>query len=448
MSTRFVVTLPARAAWDPVAFARRAAEEGADVLEVRGDLTPDLAPFASPLPLLLSPRGGDLTRLAARGAAWLDVEPGEEPPSAPNAWRIASHHDHERTPPLDELLSAAENLRASGCDLVKLATRARGYDDLLTLERARVQLARGGPVVVHAMGPLADLERARSPWRNPLTYACLDTEQAAAAGQWTLARYRRLAGESEPAVFGVFGGPAFVRASASPDLHERLFREAGTRAVYLRFPSEDGPRDLAHLRELGVAGLSVTAPWKQAAFAFAGARDDDAVRCGAANTLLFAPESRALQLDVTGIVLGYPELADARGVAVVGSGGVVPAVLLAGERLGWRDVELYARDAARAGELAQRFGVRARALDELGSASAELVLWCLPVDLDDLELPPPHGAARLVDLRYGAETSLARRARDAGWDVRDGRAMLERQAEAQSRAFVTARSSSPRRSSG
>ncbi len=55
----FVVTLPASAVSDPLEFAIKAKAKGADILEIRGDLTPNVKAFESPLPLLLALRGAE-----------------------------------------------------------------------------------------------------------------------------------------------------------------------------------------------------------------------------------------------------------------------------------------------------------------------------------------------------------------------------------------------------
>lgn len=209
----FVVTLPARAAGEPVVFARRAKAAGAQLLEIRGDLTPGLAPFASPLPLLVAPRGGPAPGVPADWVsrltpAFVDLELGEPEAHAGGCTgsgtgsgtgpaRIRSFHDHRGTPDLDALRAIVDRLERAGGDLLKLATRVNGREDLLALERLQVELWRReqlrGRTVVLGMGPLARRNRLRSPWRNALTYACLDGEPASAPGQVSLRTYARLA---------------------------------------------------------------------------------------------------------------------------------------------------------------------------------------------------------------------------------------------------------------
>ncbi len=435
-----VVTLPAARAGDPAAFVREARDRGARLIEIRCDLTPGVMPFDADLPLLFSPRGGPLQSGLREGVDALDLDPaldGEHARETVDAsFLVRSFHDHKGTPDEQELLRTGRELRRRGAALVKLAVTPGSYEQLGVLDRVREQLAKDGPVTVHAMGPLAELERARSPWRNAWTYARFDASAESAPGQLDLAHYQALTGPAEPAVFGVAGSTEAVQRSGGPALHSRLLREQGVCATYLRFPVCDPEVDFRALAELGVRGLSVTTPAKLAAYRFAASHDENARAAESANTLLFGAPSRALQLDSQGLVRGYPQLAGLGPVSVVGTGGVVPSVLLAGRELGWRDITLFGRDAARAEALTQRFGTPFKPLEKLGEHTAQLIVWCLPLDRPDLDLPEGKGSA--LDLRYGAATEFLERAAAAGRIPYDGQAMFEAQARAQSAAFLAA----------
>ena len=130
----FVVTLPASAAAYPKAFALRAASAGANVLEIRGDLTPDVAAFDSSLPLLVSPRGTGEALINKLKPSFVDLELEEILEIPKNVTIIRSFHDHEETPTITELLNIVKNLLATKPDIVKIATMIRSYDDLRTLD--------------------------------------------------------------------------------------------------------------------------------------------------------------------------------------------------------------------------------------------------------------------------------------------------------------------------
>jgi shikimate 5-dehydrogenase len=463
-TTRFVCTLPAQAARQARDFAARARAAGADLLEIRGDLTPGLKPFDSPLPLLLAPRGRDLSALLARGAAWLDVALGEQVVACPGAQRLGSWHDHTGTPPLADLLERAQALAQTGAAALKLVATPTGLADLWTLEQARRQLAVERPCTVLAMGPCADLSRLLSPWSNPLTYAALDPESRSAPGQWTLAQHRAHAGNQPPRLTGLLGGSAFTQRSLSPLIHDLLAQRHGLSSAYLRFPSDNPQADLEALRELGLRGLSVTAPHKVAAARACQQLDAAGRLTGAVNTLVrvdLTPTRPAegtaalsassasssawhgFQLDCTGLIRAYADWRGAQATALVGSGGSAAAVLLAARELDWRGLRLFARNRSAALALAERFAVQALPLEALPEADVDLLITTLPVDLEPALWPRPLGVARALDLRYRSPLDVAsvdlssfeQQARARGFTPRDGLAMLIHQALAQFERF-------------
>ena len=132
-------------------------------------------------------------------------------------------------------------------------------------------------------------------------------------------------------LFGLVGNPVFH--SLSPRLHNGAYRELGIPALYVPFHVasfgdfwlevvESGVLDGLGF---GVRGLSVTAPYKEAALAVAGAESPLAGRIGAANTLVWNQGVwEAESTDPEGVVLPLTERGlDPRGMraAVVGTGG-------------------------------------------------------------------------------------------------------------------------------
>lgn len=429
----FVVTLPSDRSRDAEAFSREAAQAGADVLEVRGDLTPEPILESSALPLLFAPRGVTSSWAREQHLAWLDLE-SDEASSLTAERRIASFHDYEGTPHRDELVRIGRELRGDGVDLVKIATRVTHPDELVTLAEVRQALGENGLVTVHAMGELAEMDRVLSPWTNALTYSFLEGESASAPGQLSLEAYRRLSGPNPPRLFGILGGPGLV--TASPVIHHTLQDRHGVRGHFLRLPAADGSAAFAAAKSLGVEGLAVTAPHKRTIVREVDVLDGVAAALSSVNTCVDVDGRwHGFQLDVVGLVRGYPWLADMRSAAVVGSGGVVPAVLRALADHGVEDVTVHARDAERRRELASTFRVAEAGLEALPEARADVVVWALSVDREDLELPHDAGG-KLLDLRYGAAATLGERAHACGRTYVDGRAMLVEQALAQFERFT------------
>lgn len=88
---------------------------------------------------------------------------------------------------------------------------------------------------------------------------------------------------------GVAGWP--VAHSRSPLLHNYWLSRYGIDGAYvpLAIRPEDFSSAIAGLRAAGFAGLNVTIPHKEAAFALCDSLDESARATGAVNTLVFAP---------------------------------------------------------------------------------------------------------------------------------------------------------------
>ncbi len=128
---------------------------------------------------------------------------------------------------------------------------------------------------------------------------------------------------------GVAGWP--VSHSRSPLLHNHWLRLHRIDAAYIQLPvrPEDLTGAIADLRATGFAGLNITVPHKQAAFALCDKVDDSARQAGAVNTLVFAPDGiRGLNTDGAGFLANLA----AHGVAadgpalLLGAGGAARAI--------------------------------------------------------------------------------------------------------------------------
>ncbi|MDR2466685.1 MAG: type I 3-dehydroquinate dehydratase [Prevotellaceae bacterium] len=96
---------------------------------------------------------------------------------------IVSHHDFERTPPVEEMLLAIEKCRKQGADTVKFVSTANHRRD-----SARVlslyALCTDFPLVAFAMGKTGRVTRlACVPLGAPFTYAAVSDDKATAGGQ-------------------------------------------------------------------------------------------------------------------------------------------------------------------------------------------------------------------------------------------------------------------------
>jgi shikimate dehydrogenase len=325
-------------------------------------------------------------------------------------------------------------MRQTGARTIKIAVTAARLTDTLPL----LAVGRdGGAIVIGMGGPGLATRLLASRFGSVWTYA----GNGHALGQvpaWEMVhrfRFRRIG--CGTAIYGVVSRTA--RHSLSPALHNAAFEAAGMDAVYLPLEAADFDDFLTFADALGLAGASVTIPFKVDALRAAAAADRTASAVGAANTLRRAPTGwEATNTDVDGFLepldAVWPGgLAGVR-VSVLGAGGAARAVVVA----------LVARGAAVS--VHARRDMQARALAALGarvgSWPPEPRGWDLLVNAtsvggaaarDDSPLPGGPFDGRLVyDLTYGPGTSrLLREAQAAGCRTLDGLPMLVAQAERQ-----------------
>lgn len=246
-------------------------------------------------------------------------------------------------------------------------------------------------------------------------------------------------------LFGLLGHP--VDHSLSPALHNAAFRAVGLDARYLAFDVAPGqlPEALAGARALGVRGLNVTVPHKQAALVLAREADPLAVQAGAANTLCpTAGGWKAYNTDVAGLLraladdLGFSP--EGRRCVILGAGGAARAAAVGLAARGAQEIRVTNRNEGRAAALVRELTPElgrdvlcavplARALE--GLAPGSLLVSATPLGLTDRGRWPWEPAALPAGLlafdmayRPGGETPLVDQARAAGLTAASGLSML------------------------
>jgi len=154
-------------------------------------------------------------------------------------------------------------------------------------------------------------------------------------------------------VAGVVGFP--VRHSLSPRLQNAAYAAMGLDWCYLAFEVPPGSleRAVSGAAALGLRGLSVTMPHKDAAARLATRHSRQVRRLGAANTLIFEPDGvRAESCDGDGLLDDLREGAgfdpDGRRCGVIGAGGAGRAAVLALAEAGAAEIVVVNRTATRA----------------------------------------------------------------------------------------------------
>ena len=170
-----------------------------------------------------------------------------------------SSHDFDGVPA--DLQARFAAMRATGAEVVKIAVTAHGLADNLPLLALGRESAGHGRVALVAMGEAGLPSRVLAArFGSCWTYS----GDAVAPGQVTPERmvsefrFRTVTGTSR--VFGLVGRP--VGHSVSPAMHNAAFDATGLDAVYLPFAARDVADFRAFADAIGVAGASVTAPFK------------------------------------------------------------------------------------------------------------------------------------------------------------------------------------------
>jgi shikimate dehydrogenase len=245
-------------------------------------------------------------------------------------------------------------------------------------------------------------------------------------------------------VAGVIGHP--IAHSLSPPIHNAAFAACGLDWTYLAFdvPPGFGSDAVRAVRVLGLAGLSVTMPHKEAAASAVDRLSDDAAALAAVNTVVPAgDELVGDNTDGQGFLDSLPGPVGGGTAAVVGAGGSARAVVLALARAGAAQVAVVNRSqehAVRAAALAGDRGVVVTGGDVADAVrSADLVVNATPLGMDRVaagELPVDpdwlHPGQVVVDLVYRPLTTpLLAAAAQRGATAVDGLDMLVHQAARQ-----------------
>lgn len=253
-------------------------------------------------------------------------------------------------------------------------------------------------------------------------------------------------------IVGVIGDP--IAHSLSPLLHNAAFDALGLDWVSVAFAVAEGrvTDALAGIRALGLAGLSVTMPHKQAAAAAVDECSPVAERLGAVNCVV-ARDGRLVGESTDGpgflssLRRGSGFDPAGRRCVVVGAGGAARAIVLALAGAGAGEVVVVNRTPGRAAQAADLAGEVGRVGTVEDVAHADLVVQATPVGMagtartaePPTDQPPPtaslidaellHRGQLVADVVYHpAVTPLLAAARTRGADTLGGLGMLVHQA--------------------
>lgn len=236
-------------------------------------------------------------------------------------------------------------------------------------------------------------------------------------------------------VGGIAGRP--VAHSLSPVIHNAWLEAAGMDAAYVPFAPEDAAafETLVAAGRAGLlAGINVTAPFKEQAFALADETSPAARLAGSANILVFREgRIRADSSDGLGLMRALGEQAphldlDGRAVVMLGAGGAARAAAGALIQAG-AEVRILNRSRDRAEVLAADLGPAVRVADAAQAFDdAALVVNALSVR-PEIDLSTLSAETVVMDMTYRPVlTPFLAEARARGLTTVDGLAMLIGQA--------------------
>lgn len=397
----------------------------------------------------------------AAGVEFVDLEEdiAKKIPRYGKTKRIISYHDFLSTPSDEELDEIHEHLSAMDADIVKIATMAREPSDNLRIFKLLLRKAKQKPTAAFCMGELGVPSRILcGRYGSVLTYCSGNAERLLAPGQLTFQsmvqtyRYDQINQETE--IFGVIGDP--IAHSLSPQIHNAAFEQLKMNCVYI--PFRILPTDLhSFMREvvpaLGIRGISVTIPHKEAIIEYLDKYDGAAQNIGAVNTVMIDGHQRVgVNTDYRGVLesleVGCRErwnvenpLAGRR-TLVLGAGGVSHAICYGLNRRGAR-VTVTNRTLSRAQELGTRLNLEVIEWDKRDRAEYDLLINATRVGMYPNVNDTPYPVAKLnptmvvFDAVYNPEnTLLIKGAQQKGCTTITGVDMFVRQAMLQFNGFT------------
>ena len=455
---------------------RHLVEQGAGLVELRLDYIHSRVNFKRllddrPCPVIMTCRrqrdggkfsGSEEARLVllrsaiAEGVDYIDLEEdiAAQIPRFGETKRIISYHNFRKTPTdLDSLHARLAKLDA---DIVKIATMANHPDD--NMRMLRLIQDSEVPTVAMCMGDIGTPSRILAGRCGaPFTYATFHHERTLAPGQLSYQQmtdvyhYDQINDQTD--VYGVIGDP--IAQSLSPQIHNAALMHEGINAVYVPFrvPREDLERFVEDAPRLGIRGLSVTIPHKEA-ISLKLTKIDPAVKgIEAVNTVVFdgnqvlgynTDYKAAMDSleDSLGEIGAKPSPLDGKTALMLGAGGVARAIAYGLDQRGVKTV-IASRTFSRAQALAFRHGVKAVEWSARHSVSADILINCTPIgmhpDVDSTPYDRHHLRPSMLvfDTVYNPEsTLLIKEARSRNCEVVTGVEMFVRQAWLQFKLFT------------
>lgn len=286
---------------------------------------------------------------------------------------IRSVHDMEN--PISNIRSRLETLCTTGYEIPKIAFMPHSLDDVTRLFSEADELNGNNHILV-AMGNLGVPSRILSAkLKNFLTYSSAAESSGELASLSHLDpvtlndtyHFSRI--NEDTKLYGITGWP--LNATSSPLLHNTGYLGHNMNAVYIPIRAEKLKQAFYFANVVGVEGMSVTIPHKEAVLEEVHDIDPIARGIGACNTVVKTQDSwHGYNTDATGFTRALLEFTGTKNlinkkVAIIGAGGASKAIAYAVKKM-HASACVFNRTVSRAKMLAAKYGFKYAPLSEEG----------------------------------------------------------------------------------
>lgn len=347
---------------------------------------------------------------------------------------ILSYHNLQEVP--SDLESIYQKMAAYPVFSYKIAAFVHSSSEALQL----LLFAKAHPKVsAICLGEKGSFARVLGPIvGNVVNYASASSLEATAPGQIPfeelISVYRYFSLNPSTEIYGLIGDP--VMQSPGALYHNGVFQKRGHNAVYVKMTvrAEELPAFIPLAKQLGIRGLSVTTPLKEAILPWIDGWEADAKQIGAINTLRFEKgKICGTNTDGPGALDALEQKGAVHGkkVVLLGAGGAARGIAFEAIQRG-AHVSIFNRTLAKAEKMALDLGCEAGGLDEM-DVDADVVIQCTAEPIE-MECKPEMIAMDIV--YHPKETPFLKRALEKGCSVIYGEEMFLRQAERQTAFWI------------
>ncbi len=277
---------------------------------------------------------------------------------------IRSFHDMQN--PVRNIREKLDSLKQTGFEIPKIAFMPHTLDDVTNLFEEAEKLDDDNHILV-AMGPLGVPSRILSAkLKNFLTFTspAETNSKVSNLGHMdpiTLNEiYHFKSIDKDSSIYGITGWP--LAATSSPQLHNAGFEEHHLNAVYIPVRAETFEQAFHFANSIGIKGMSVTVPHKEAVMERVFYSEDKVDTIGASNTIVRGNDGmwKAYNTDASGFARSLMEFTGlttlaGKKVSIIGAGGAAKAVAFAIKKLHGKAC-IFNRTVSKAKDLAEKYG--------------------------------------------------------------------------------------------